>query len=66
MAIISIPTSIGGVSIPGSVVSGPLGALFGNKYGRTDLSYPRDLGSASKQHYVTITIIQKLFYTIIF
>jgi hypothetical protein len=34
MAIISIPTSIGGVSIPGKtgqILSGPLAALFGGK-----------------------------------
>jgi hypothetical protein len=56
MAIISIPTSIGGVSIPGAAISGPLGALYGNKFGRTDLQYPRDLQSATKGHYVQFTI----------
>jgi hypothetical protein len=56
MAIISIPTSIGGVSIPGAVVNGPLGSLYQNKFGRTDLQYPRDLQSATRGHYVQFTI----------
>ena len=56
MAIISIPTSIGGVSIPGAIVNGPLGALYQNKFGRTDLQYPRDLQSATRGHYVQFTI----------
>ena len=56
MAIISIPNSIGGVSIPGALISGPLGALFGNKFGRTDLQYPRDLQSSTRGHVVMITI----------
>lgn len=56
MAIISIPTSIGGVTIPGAVVNGPLGALYQNKFGRTDLQYPRDLQSATRGHYVQFTI----------
>jgi len=56
MAIISIPTSIGGVSIPGAVVNGPLGSLYQNAFGRTDLQYPRDLQSATRGHYVQFTI----------
>ena len=56
MAIISIPNSIGGVSIPGSIVEGPLGALFGNKFGRTDLQYPRDLQSSTRGHVVVFNI----------
>jgi hypothetical protein len=56
MALISIPNSIGGVSIPGALVNGPLGALFGNKFGRTDLQYPRDLQSSTRGHVVLITI----------
>jgi hypothetical protein len=56
MAIISIPTSIGGVSIPGAAVSGPLGPLYQNKFGRTDLQYPRDLQSATRGHYVKFEI----------
>jgi len=56
MAIISIPTSIGGVSIPGAAVNGPLGSLYQNKFGRTDLQYPRDLQSATRGHYIQFTI----------
>ena len=56
MAIISIPTSIGGVSIPGAAVSGPLSSLYQNKFGRTDLQYPRDLQSATRGHYVKFEI----------
>jgi hypothetical protein len=58
MAIISIPTSIGGVTIPGSLVKGPLGSLYGNKFGRNDLSYPRDLGSATRGHYIKFNILE--------
>jgi len=56
MAIISIPTSIGGVTIPGTAVNGPLGALFQNRFGRTDLQYPRDLQSATRGHMVHFAI----------
>ena len=56
MAIISIPTSIGGVSIPGNIIKGPLGALFGNKFGVNNYQYPRDLGSATKGHVVQFSI----------
>jgi hypothetical protein len=59
MAIISIPTSIGGVSIPGSagqVLSGPLAALFGGK-GVTTISYPQELATdATKSHYVQFSV----------
>lgn len=56
MAIISIPSSIGGITIPGSLISGPLGALFGNKFGQDTMQYPRDLQSATKGHVVHFTI----------
>lgn len=56
MAIISIPTSIGGVTIPGTAVNGPLGALYQNRFGRTDLQYPRDLQSATRGHMVHFAI----------
>jgi len=56
MAVISIPNSIGGVSIPGALVDGPLGTLFGNKFGRTDLQYPRDLQTSTRGHVVVINI----------
>jgi hypothetical protein len=56
MAIISIPTSIGGVSIPGAALKGPLGKLFGNGNQIEVLSYPRDLQSATRNHVVQFTI----------
>jgi len=56
MAIISIPSSIGGVSIPGALIKGPLGALFGNKYNPSFLQYPRDLSSSTKGHVVQFSI----------
>ena len=56
MAIISIPTSIGGVTIPGTSTKGPLGALFDSKYKLGSLQYPRDLGSATKGHVVKFSI----------
>jgi len=55
MALISIPTSIGGVSIPGAI-TGPLSALFGNKYNSSFLQYPRDLTSATRGHVVQFSI----------
>jgi hypothetical protein len=56
MAIISIPSSVGGVNIPGALVKGPLGALFGNKYKKDFLQYPSDLSSATKGHVVQFSI----------
>jgi hypothetical protein len=58
MAIITIPSSIGGVSIPGitNVPGGPLGVLFGSGKKLTSLQYPRDLGSQTKGHVVQFTI----------
>ena len=58
MAIISIPSSIGGITIPGltNVPGGPLGVLFGNPNQITRLQYPRDLGSPTKGHYILFTI----------
>jgi hypothetical protein len=58
MAIITIPSSIGGVSIPGitNVPGGPLGVLFGNGKKLSSLQYPRDLGSATKGHVVQFFI----------
>jgi hypothetical protein len=59
MAIISIPTSINGVSIPGEagrIASGPLSALYGGK-GVTTISYPQELATDStKNHYVQFSI----------
>jgi hypothetical protein len=61
MAIISIPTSIGGVALPGklgSVASGPLAALYGSR-ALPQLNYPTELSTdATKSHYVTFAIKQ--------
>lgn len=56
MAIISIPSSIGGVTIPGGLIGGPLGSLFGNPFSSDVLQYPRDLQSATRGHAVHFTI----------
>jgi hypothetical protein len=58
MAIISIPSSIGGVTIPGSVTNGPLGMLFGKRGSNDSLQYPRDLGSATRGHSVRFEIFE--------
>jgi hypothetical protein len=59
MAIISIPTSVAGVSIPGQLgklATGPLSALFGSP-GLKTVSYPQDLATdATKSHYVQFSI----------
>lgn len=59
MAFISIPTSIGGVNIPGKmgkIASGPLSVLFTGK-GVETKRYPLDLGTdATKLHYVQFSI----------
>jgi hypothetical protein len=59
MAIISIPTSVGGVALPGklgSIASGPLSALFGSK-ALTTFNYPTELSTdATKAHYVQFSI----------
>ena len=59
MAIISIPSSIGGVSIPGSPINllkGPLAAMFNLSSGLATYQYPRDLGSATRGHYILFSI----------
>jgi hypothetical protein len=57
MAVISFPTSIGGVHIPSmSKAGGPLAALFGDVFGLDVLKYPQDLGSSTRAHYVTFRI----------
>lgn len=55
MAIISIPTSIGGVNIPGGVLGGPLGSLYKTE-GLEFVKYPRDLESSARGHVVLFTI----------
>ena len=59
MALISIPSSIGGVTIPGTASNGPLGALFGSQYGLSSLQYPRDLGSMTKGHVVQFSLFER-------
>ena len=56
MAIISIPTSIGGINIPGALVNGPLGALYSNIFQSDTLQYPRDLQSMTRGHAVHFSI----------
>jgi hypothetical protein len=55
MAIISIPTSIGGITIPG-LNKGPLGSLFNNPFSTNSLQYPSDLGSSNKNHIVRFDV----------
>lgn len=55
MALFTIPTSIGGVNIPGNLFGGPLDSLF-QKDGLEFVQYPRDLGSSTKLHSVQFTI----------
>jgi len=55
MAIISIPTSIAGITVPG-LNKGPLGALFNNPFSTKSLQYPSDLGSSNKNHMVRFEI----------
>ena len=59
MAIVSIPTSIAGVSLPGqlgNIARGPLSTLYGGP-GVSTFNYPRDLATdATKSHYVKFGI----------
>lgn len=48
---ISIPTSIAGISVPGAI-NGPLSLLYGNKYLKDSLAFPRDLGSNPTRNHV--------------
>lgn len=64
MAIISIPTSIGGIGVPGSAVNGPLKNLYKNKYQTEAAYYPRDLGSATKGHVVSFDFYKQDSYGI--
>jgi hypothetical protein len=64
MAIITIPTSVAGVSIPGNItdtlIKGPLAALFSNAFGYNSHHYPRDLMSSTKQHAIKFTINENI------
>ena len=55
MAIISIPTSLGGLNIPGGIFGGPLSGLTDSD-GTFFYQYPRDLGSSTRAHSVFFTI----------
>lgn len=59
MAVVSIPTSVAGVSLPGllgSIAKGPLSVLFEGKELQS-LRYPSDLGTdPSKFHYVQFLV----------
>lgn len=55
MALFTIPTSIGGINIPGNLFGGPLGSLY-QKNGLEFVQYPRDLGSSTKLHSVQFII----------
>jgi hypothetical protein len=57
MALISIPTSIGGITIPG-LNTGPLRSLFGNPYSTSSYQYPSDLTAANKNHFVRFDIYE--------
>jgi hypothetical protein len=59
MAFITIPSTIGGVTVPGTATGGPLGALFGSQYKLSNLQYPRDLGSMTKGHFVQFSLYQR-------
>ena len=58
MAIISIPTSIGGINIPGGLLGGPLGSLY-KVDGLDYVKYPRDLESSTRSHVVLFTISER-------
>lgn len=54
---ISIPTSVAGISVPGAI-NGPLSLLYGNKYIKTSLAFPKDLGSNPARNHVIMFDIQ--------
>ena len=58
MAIISIPSSIAGISVPGTSSKGPLGVLFDNPFNQDILQYPKDLNSATKGHVVQFGVLE--------
>jgi hypothetical protein len=58
MALISIPSSISGITIPGISSRGPLGLLFGNPFTQDILHYPRDLNSLTKGHSIQFTVYE--------
>lgn len=61
MAVISIPSSIGGISIPGVTngVGGPLASLFRSTNTISTYQYPRDLGSGTRGHWIQFTAYKR-------
>ena len=58
---ITIPTSLGRVSILPGGISGPLAKLFGNKFDSNAYYYPLDLNSdTAKRHYIKFDIYEIL------
>lgn len=55
MALITIPTSIGGINLPSGIFKGPLSDLTDGD-GQFFYQYPRDLGSSTKAHSVYFTV----------
>lgn len=58
---ITIPSSIGGVSVLPGGISGPLAKLFQNKFQSNSYFYPQDLAQdTAKRHYIEINIMEQL------
>lgn len=54
----TLPSNIGGISVP-DAVRGPLSVLYGSKYNKAILRYPRDLGTnPARKHSIVFTIRQ--------
>lgn len=54
--ITTLPSNIGGISVPGAV-KGPLSVLYGNRYDKATYRYPRDLGSnPARKHSIVFTV----------
>lgn len=61
---ITIPTSVAGISILPSGISGPLAKLYGNKFNKNTLFYPRNLGSdTARRHYIEFKIFETVAKT---
>ena len=60
MAVISIPTSIGGVAIPGGLIAGPLGKLFGTNKNSNLLQYPSDLANNPTRAHSVFFVIKEV------
>lgn len=61
---ITIPTSVAGVSILPSGISGPLAKLFGSKFSKETLTYPKNLGNdTARKHYIELKIFKTVAKT---